>query len=543
MNKYLLYILTIFFPFAGAFAQAEEDSLYVANEFYVKLKVRDNSSQDAIQYYPNPDRSAPGNSAWKTIQQYGGESMTNTFPKGIKSMRNMYRVKLKPGSDMKGLMDELKINTEVENVTLIPVYYTHKQPYELDESRQWYFKNINMKTSWSTTQGNEKNIAIIDNGVRYTHEDLRTRLMISGDIPGNDYDDDNNGYVDDSYGWDVANKDNDPSPRTKPNNPPPGIEKNPLYACHGTHVAGIVAAADNNIGIASLGISNRILCIKAHPSEDLNDRKLTHIYEAFEYAISRKVDIINCSFGSTVLDTNLRNIIADAINAGIIVVAAAGNGANDAPVYPAAFDGVIAVGATDKNNAKASYSNYGSYIDVMAPGDDILSTIATGDDQYATMSGTSMAAPIVSSLIGLILSKEPDKAHLIEGILKGGCEDINSQNPSYQGRIGAGLINVDKTFEKLLYYTSVSEQPIYKDFAVYPNPTSGDVFVPYTALAPNGGLLVVNIYNTAGVLVAQTQVDESNQPVSVAALASGIYTLSATNSGGHYFSSRLLVQH
>lgn len=542
MKKYLLSIIALFFPFMGIIAQSVDDPIFVENELYVKLKVRDNAQQDALQYYPNPQNGGSGSFVWNIIKEFGGESMVHTFPNTVKSMRNVYRVKLKPGSDMQALIKELRANPEVERVNQVVAYYIQKQPNELDESRQWYFKNINMKTSWSTTQGIEKNIAIIDNGVRYTHEDLRTRIMISTEVSNDGIDNDGNGYIDDYYGWDVADNDADPSPRSKPNNPPPGIEKNALYASHGTHVAGIVAAADNNIGVASLGINNRILCIKAHRSAELNDRMLTNVADAFAYAIHKKVDIINCSFGVSEFDTTLKELIEEAISAGIIVVAAAGNRGTDAPMYPAAYDGVIAVGATDKENKKAAYSNFGDYIDVMAPGDDILSTVATGDSQYATMSGTSMAAPIVSSLIGLILSKEPDKVHLIEGILKGGCEDINFQNPTFQGRIGAGLVNVDKTFEKMMYYTSVAEHFINKDFAVYPNPSSGDIFVPYQNLAPNGGSLAINLYNTAGALVFQTEVNAEHQPINVSQLPVGIYTIAATNSTGSYYSSRLLVQ-
>lgn len=551
MKRILFYVLACIAALP-VLAQNSQNDLYVPNELYVKLK--SDQPLNRVEYIPRTDNPTPVKNVWSVVQAHEGISMLSSFKGVTNSTKNVYRIKVKDGANIDALIADLQHHPNVDLVQRIPVYYIQFKPAELDESKQWYFKTINMDNSWSNPRvSNEKVIAIIDNGVRYTHEDLFSRIAWNinpfnpdkSEIPNDGIDNDGNGYIDDYFGWDAGDGDSDPSPIPRPSNLPDGFS--PKFGWHGTHVAGIVAAsADNGVGIASLGINNRIVCIKAVSSKPdsegrINDLALTNVAEALEYAIKRKVDVINCSFATKVYDPLVEALIADARAMGILVVAAAGNSQSELAIYPAAYEGVIGVGATDQEDHIASYSNFGKYIDVMAPGVDIYSTISTGDGEYGYMSGTSMAAPIVSSLIGLILSYEPSRIDQIESIIKGGCDNIDWRNPSHTGKMGAGRINVDKSFSYLETFTSVKEVGKYNSFTTYPNPATGSVFIPFETLSANGQAVSISIYNSVGALVATQHVSNGQEAISVAQLAQGVYQVTASNTNGQNYSSRLII--
>jgi subtilisin family serine protease len=539
VKKLAAHILFLFVLGASLLAQVKEQTLYVENELYVKLaKVPSSAS---VQLIPNPDNPSEVKSVWNTIKAYGGESMINTFPGSTGNLKYVYRVKLKPGSNIDGLVKELRKSAQVEYAEKIPLIRLQYVPDDYDRDRQWCFKAINM--SWGSYQSNpnhEINIAVIDNGVRYTHEDLMYKMMRGKPGQASEYggqpgvDDDGNGYIDDIYGWDVSDNDNNPAP------PEIGGSNINLIGCHGTHVAGIVAADPNNgIGITSLGVNNRILCVKAAKDEDIEKFYIRDYVEGIHYAIGKGVDIINCSWGLYGDYPPLHDAIKDALAKNIIVVAAAGNHDLSDPFYPAAYDGVIAVGSTDINDHLFE-SNHGDYIDVMAPGQNILSTVALSDHSYAPMSGTSMAAPLVSSLIGLTLSLNPDWRKNIEKVIKASCDNIDFKNPSYQGAMGAGRINVDNTLIYTDETTGIYAVSRNGDFSIYPNPASSTITLPFEELSPNGQPLVFNIYNVSGTQVSSIEISTANQRVDVSQLPTGIYNISTTTAD-NFYQTRLLV--
>lgn len=248
--------------------------------------------------------------------------------------------------------------------------------------------DINAPAGWDVNTGSpDVVIAVIDDGVDYLHEDLWENMWVNpGETPGNGIDDDGNGYIDDVYGYDFAadlggSNDNNPM----------GIDS------HGTHVAGIIAAKGNNgIGVAGVCWNAKIMAIKAfRPTSPEPYLYTSDEVEAFEYIINMKtqynvnVVAINCSYSG---DTNMdmeRDVIEEAGNAGIIVVAAAGNGGDDGvgdnidqtPEYPASYDlpNIISVAATDSSDQLADFSNYGAdSVDIAAPGVEIESTALMG---------------------------------------------------------------------------------------------------------------------------------------------------------------------
>lgn len=276
-------------------------------------------------------------------------------------------------------------------------------PNDPQISSQWALSYIKPEKLWKNTKGEGVVVAVIDTGVDYNHEDLAANIWSNSDeIAANGLDDDGNGFVDDTRGWDFIDEagincisgedcygeDNDP------------IDKQG----HGTHVAGIIAATQNNEkGISGIAPKAQIMPIRAGYSVGSSAYlKTSDIIESVTYAINNNADIINMSFAGADLSA-LGDILDLADKLGIVLVAAAGNSRSSNPTYPAAFPKVIAVGAIADNNTKAYFSNYGDWVDVVAPGSWILSTVPA--NKYEYKSGTSMSSPVVAGIAALVKAK------------------------------------------------------------------------------------------------------------------------------------------
>ncbi len=294
--------------------------------------------------------------------------------------------------------------------------------------------DIDAPEAWDMETGNSDVIvAVVDTGVDYTHSDLDDNMWINTDeIPGNLIDDDKNGYIDDIYGYDFCTyggQTRDPDP----------IDDDG----HGTHIAGTIAAEGNN-GLDIIGV-----CWKANIMAtkflDSNGYGYTSdAVNAFYYAIDNGADIISISWGGGNYSQTMEDAINYAHSQGVIMVASAGNRHSDTPQYPANYNHVIAVAATDSNDKKASFSNYGDWVDIAAPGVDILSLRAYGTsmgttyDAYTTIaSGTSMACPHVAGAAALLLSIYPETQ--VDEIRRFLTESTDSVNPGIctSGRLNA----------------------------------------------------------------------------------------------------------
>jgi len=330
------------------------------------------------------------------------------------------------------IVRDLQALSVIEYAEKVPLHKYMVTPNDPSYPSQWELAKISASTAWNYSTGSSTvKVAIDDSGVETTHPDLSANIWTNtGEIAGNSIDDDANGYVDDVKGWDVADWDNNPDPTNSGN--------------HGTMVAGCASARSNNsVGIASIGYSVKIIAIKASKT---TAGTMPYGYDGIIYAAAAKANVINLSWGGTVSSTTGQNVINYAYGKGCLIVAAAGNAGNSTLEYPAAYTNVIAVASTGSGDKKSSWSSYGSYIDVCAPGEGIYTTnVGSG---YTTTQGTSFSSPIVSGLCGLMLSLYPYLTLAeIETCLKSNTDDISALNPSYTGQLGTGRVNAFKTMQ------------------------------------------------------------------------------------------------
>ena len=281
-------------------------------------------------------------------------------------------------------------------------------PNDPDWPKQWGPQKIEADWAWNTTIGGPSVlVAVVDTGIDWNHPDLAEN------------------YVPLGYDW----VNNDPDP----------MDDNG----HGTHCAGVITAIVNNsIGMAGLA-QVRVMAEKG--LDESGSGWTSDLASAIIHAVDQGADIISCSWGSYEKSTLLHEAVKYAYDHGVLVVAAAGNDATDTKQYPAAYDEVFAVTATDQNDDPASFTNFGNWVEVAAPGVQIYSTI--WDDSYAYMSGTSMSAPHVSGLAALIWSRFPSMTRdQVLAQLQYTAEDLG--DPGFDVHYGYGRINARRAVER-----------------------------------------------------------------------------------------------
>lgn len=350
-----------------------------------------------------------------------------------------YRLSVAPGQELT-VLQKLRQNPLVEYAQVERVLrIDDRVPNDTFYPSQWNLSMINAPKAWDITLGrSDIVIAIADTGINLDHPDLRGKLWINPrEIPNNGIDDDGNGYIDDVYGWNFVGNNNNPRDDHG----------------HGSHVSGIVAAStDNGIGTAGLAWAARVMAVKVGDAQgQISDADAA---QGIRYAADNGAKIINLSFGGTgtALDfAILQEAITYAHDKGSLIVASAGNCGDPATyqqqgctelspsIYPAAGQNVVAVGATDKDNKRASFSEFGPYVDLTAPGVEIYS--AWLNSSYASARGTSQAAPHVAALAALVWTVNPTlKADEVESIMESSALDLGTSGRDDQfgyGRIDA----------------------------------------------------------------------------------------------------------
>nr|MCU0680293.1 S8 family serine peptidase [Planctomycetota bacterium] len=335
-------------------------------------------------------------------------------------------------------------------------------------SKQWYLTKIKAPEAWKKVSATpDIVIAVIDSGIQTNHPDLANNIWKNiGEIPGNNIDDDHNGFVDDYEGWNFVNNTADVNPDFF------ATKISEIGIVHGTMISGIIAAGGNN----GIGVTGEIWQAKIMPIKALDDNgegSVGSIVKAIDYAINNGADIINLSFVGFDYNHSLQDAITRAYRAGVIVVAAAGNEQSNGDgydtdkqnVFPACFDAytkenmVIGVAATDAIDQKANFSSYGKCVDISAPGISFFNTVAYKSDTDLKFnkyyngywSGTSLSTPLVSAALALIMEVNPElnNKEIIE-ILLGSADNINKLNPAFLGKLGSGRLNVSLAAEVAL---------------------------------------------------------------------------------------------
>ena len=298
---------------------------------------------------------------------------------------------------------KLEEDSHIEYAELDKRFKLMARPKDPYYTKQWFHKKIQSETAWNKTKGSKNIIvAVIDNGIDLSQPDLKGKIYAPYDIV----------HFNDTY-------------------IPIGD--------HGTHVSGIIAGAMNNqAGGTGVAPNTRIMPINVFDGEY---SYYSDVIYAVYYAVQMKADIINLSLGSYGYSESVNEVIQDAHKAGLVIVAAAGNENTNWSSYPASYKNVISVSATTQKDRISGYSNYGKNIDLAAPGDEILSTFPYKSFGY--MSGTSMAAPIVSGVAALVWGNKPSLTNIqVEQRLFSTADDLGKKGRD--DLYGYGRINANQ---------------------------------------------------------------------------------------------------
>lgn len=335
------------------------------------------------------------------------------------------------GNSMEDFISELESISNVEYVQPNYFYRLHKTVNDpgaqIPDPGQWHLDTIDAYEAWDISMGSaDVTVAVLDTGVDLDHPDLAGQIYMHTDTVDND---------------ENANDDDG----------------------HGTHVSGIIAAAtDNGLGVAGIAPDVKLIVadvfgwytVETNPGvyEDVFGALTSEIIEGVEYATENGADVINMSLGGYYYDLAYETAIDDAVDAGTVVVASAGNDGKDeydetegvsTKCYPADFDSCISVIWTNEDDTRNPNSNYGPSKDIAAPGNAILSTYWKNDDpdwEYALLSGTSMAAPVVTGVVALMLSVNPDlTVDEVKNILYGTATELG--DPGRDDEYGHGRVN------------------------------------------------------------------------------------------------------
>ncbi len=307
---------------------------------------------------------------WKKLEDIGVVAQEKLFSGDEGGLKNFYILTLEKGTDIKKAGEKINAIDEIHTTEADYIAHAISVPNDPNYSRQWHYTKIGMEQAWDKAKGSKSVIAaVLDTGVDYNHPDLPRDII---------------------KGPDFTSADNDPIDRQG----------------HGTHVSGTIGALTNNsAGVAGINWDVRLMIVQV--LGDSGSGATSGIVRGIEWAANNGAKVINMSLGGQGSCTSTyQNAVNTAMSKGTIVVVAAGNDHMDAAYFtPASCNGVVTVGATDSSDRRASFSNYGSTVEIAAPGAGIYSTYK--GSTYASLSGTSMASPHVAGVVALLLSQKP----------------------------------------------------------------------------------------------------------------------------------------
>lgn len=441
---------------------------------------------------------------------------TDRYGRPYVDLSLIYQVEYKASADMAKIINNLMETEVLEYAEPKYIPATQFTPNDPFIGSQAFLTRINADSAWNISTGDTNVvIGIIDTGTDPDHPDLAANLKHNYADPINGVDDDGDGYTDNFNGWDLGESDNDAT-----------VNAN----THGSHVSGCADAVTNNgVGVASPGFNCKFLPVKISDAGG----SLTKGYEGIVYAADHGCNVINCSWGGGGGGVLGQNAIDYAtINKDALVVCAAGNNSSNATFYPAAFNYVLSIAATNSvNDIKASFSNYGNYIDVCAPGNGIYSTYY--NNTYSSQSGTSMASPIAAGCAALVKSQFPGYNALQVGeklrITADNIYNVGNNSTFLPTRgLGTGRVN--------LYHALTQSSPsvrmnpinivdnndnifvigdtlrITGDFTNYLDPTTNLMATISVASTPTTYVTILDNSTTLGAIATMTTVNNNADP-------------------------------
>lgn len=457
--KHKQYFLLILFILTFSFSNAQvrsftlpphvADNDYIPGQVIIKIKpaFRSHCSENIIDI-PKLSVALNAINATQVVKMFKGkkppEKLLNQYGEKMVDLSLIYELKYSATVSIEKAINGLLATGTLEYAE--PHYLPHPFGYyipndyyadsTLGANGQWHLKKIRAYQAWDIQKGDTNIvIGIIDSGTDTLHPDLNPNVKRNYADPVNGVDDDGDGFLDNYYGWDWADNDNKPQ-----------------YDAlgHGVFVAGLSSAVtDNGIGVAGTGFRCKFLPVKVTD----NTGNYTMGYQGIVYAVDHGCSIVNCSwggyggagqFGQDIVDYATNNMNA-------LVVAASGNNDNDYPVYPAAYNNVLSVTATDIHDHKwvdttnGTGSTWGNTVGISAPGAKVWSTWV--NQVYQQSTGTSFSAPIVAGAAGIVKAQYPTfSAMQIAAKLQSTADNIDTIpfNAPYAGLMGTGRLNMFK---------------------------------------------------------------------------------------------------
>ncbi len=344
---------------------------------------------------------------------------------------------LKTDRPVPALCAELSRDADVDYAQPNYLYRICRDPNDPDFADQYAHQLIQMTKAWDLSTGSRDIvIAVLGTGVDVNHPDLKENIWTNkAEIAGNKIDDDKNGFVDDIHGWNFAKGDNTVAPTGSSS-----------INAHETQVAGVIGATGNN-GKGVVGVNWQCSLMALRVSLDFTSKEIA---AALEYAAANGARVVNMSFGGTFSseeDRAVKAAVDHAYAKGVLLVASAGNSDSSQPHYPAAWYNVMAVASTNGEDVKTGHSTFGPWVDIAAPGTDIVTTDL--GNKYIATAGTSFSSPYVAAVATLLLAHRPKLTPIeARAILE------NTTDPVYYGDldpnvcyIGTGRVNAFKALE------------------------------------------------------------------------------------------------